>query len=81
MQELERRIPFIAYVDPLKPFALSQAAELSQLWQVPVIGLTIPELAKRRAQRNTAAKSHNKPPDMRSRPILASWQNDRGNSR
>jgi GntR family transcriptional regulator len=45
MQELERRAPFIAYVDPLKAFALSQAAELSQLWQVPIIGLTIPELA------------------------------------
>jgi GntR family transcriptional regulator len=45
MQELERRVPFIAYVDPLKAFALSQAAELSQLWQVPIIGLTIPELA------------------------------------
>jgi hypothetical protein len=44
MQELERRVPFIAYVDRLKPFALSKAAEISQLWQVPVIGLTIPEL-------------------------------------
>jgi GntR family transcriptional regulator len=45
MQELERRTPFIAYVDPLKTFALSQAAELSQLWQVPIVGLTIRELA------------------------------------
>jgi DNA-binding transcriptional regulator YhcF (GntR family) len=44
MQELERQAPFIAYVDPLKAFALSTAAELSQLWQVPVVGLTIPEL-------------------------------------
>ena len=44
MQELERRVPFIAYVDHLKPFAVSKAAEISQLWQVPVIGLTIPEL-------------------------------------
>jgi GntR family transcriptional regulator len=44
MQELERRVPLIAYVDHLKPFALSKAAEISQLWQVPVIGLTIPEL-------------------------------------
>ena len=44
MQELERRVPFIAYVDHLKPFAMSKAAEISQLWQVPVIGLTIPEL-------------------------------------
>jgi GntR family transcriptional regulator len=44
MQEIERRFPFIAYVDPLKPFALSRAAEISQLWQVPVAGLTIPEV-------------------------------------
>ena len=44
MQELERQAPFIAYVDPLKAFAVSQATELSQLWQVPVIGLTILEL-------------------------------------
>jgi GntR family transcriptional regulator len=44
MQELERKVPFIAYVDPLKAFALSKAAELSQLWQVPIIGLTIQEL-------------------------------------
>jgi GntR family transcriptional regulator len=46
MQELERRAPFIAFVDPLKTFAVSQAAELSQLWKVPVIGLTVPELKR-----------------------------------
>ena len=44
MQELERRAPFIAYVDPHKAIAASRAAEVSQLWQVPVIGLTILEL-------------------------------------
>jgi GntR family transcriptional regulator len=44
MQELERRDPFIAYVDPQKPFAMSTAEELSALWQVPVIGMTILEL-------------------------------------
>ena len=61
MQELERRAPFIAYVDPLKTFALSQAAELSQLWQVPVIGLTIPELksaARKGTQLRKALTSH-----------------------
>ena len=61
MQELERRAPFIAYVDPLKAFALSQAAELSQLWQVPVIGLTIPELesaARKGTQVRKALASH-----------------------
>jgi len=44
MQELERRAPFIAYVDSQKAIATTRAAEVSQLWQVPVIGLTIPEL-------------------------------------
>jgi DNA-binding transcriptional regulator YhcF (GntR family) len=44
MQELERRDPFIAYVDPQRPFAMSTAEELSELWQVPVIGLTVSEL-------------------------------------
>jgi DNA-binding transcriptional regulator YhcF (GntR family) len=44
MRELERRVPFIAYVDPQKTVALSRAAEVSQLWQVPVVGLTLREL-------------------------------------
>jgi DNA-binding transcriptional regulator YhcF (GntR family) len=44
MQELERRAPFIAYVDPQKPFAMSTAEELSALWLVPVIGMTVLEL-------------------------------------
>jgi GntR family transcriptional regulator len=61
MQQLERRIPFIAYVDPLKPFALSQADKLSQLWQVPVIGLTVLELqsaARKGTQLRKAITSH-----------------------
>jgi GntR family transcriptional regulator len=61
VQELERRVPFIAYVDPLKAFALSQAAELSQLWQVPVIGLTVLELksaARKRTQLRKVVTSH-----------------------
>jgi DNA-binding transcriptional regulator YhcF (GntR family) len=44
MRELERRFPFIAYVDPQKSVALSRAAEISQLWQVPMVGLTLREL-------------------------------------
>ena len=44
MRELERRFPFIAYVDPEKNVALSRAAEVSKLWQVPVVGLTLREL-------------------------------------
>ncbi len=61
MQELERRVPFIAYVDPQKTFALNKAAELSQLWQVPVIGLTIPELesaARKGTQPRKAITNH-----------------------
>jgi DNA-binding transcriptional regulator YhcF (GntR family) len=61
MQELEHRVPFIAYVDPLKSFALSKAAELSQLWQVPVIGLTVLELvsaARKGTQLRKALTSH-----------------------
>jgi DNA-binding transcriptional regulator YhcF (GntR family) len=52
MQELERRAPFIAYVDPQKAIATTKAAEVAQLWQVPVIGLTIPEL-KNAARKGT----------------------------
>jgi DNA-binding transcriptional regulator YhcF (GntR family) len=61
MQELERRAPFIAYVDPLKAFALSQAAELSQLWQVPVVGLTVQELegaVRKKTQLRKAITNH-----------------------
>jgi GntR family transcriptional regulator len=61
MQELERRAPFIAYVDPLKTFAVSQAAELSQLWQVPVVGLTVQELesaVRNKTQLRKAITSH-----------------------
>jgi DNA-binding transcriptional regulator YhcF (GntR family) len=61
MQEFESRVPFIAYVDPLKPFALSKAAELSQLWQVPVIGLTVLELqsaARKGTQLRKAITNH-----------------------
>lgn len=44
MQELESRAPFIAYVDSAKAFAMRRAEEVSRLWQVPVIGLTILDL-------------------------------------
>jgi DNA-binding transcriptional regulator YhcF (GntR family) len=44
MQEQESQAPLIAYVDPVKTIAMSRAEEVSKLWQVPVIGLTIREL-------------------------------------
>ncbi len=43
-QEEESHTPFIAYVDLKKEIAVERAAEISQVWQVPVIGLTAPEL-------------------------------------
>jgi GntR family transcriptional regulator len=43
-QEEERRSPFIAYLDAYKENAMEIAERISQLWQVPVVGLTIPEL-------------------------------------
>jgi GntR family transcriptional regulator len=61
MQELERRAPFIVYVDPKKAIATTKAAEVSQLWQVPVIGLTIPELknaARKGTQLRKALTTH-----------------------
>jgi hypothetical protein len=61
MQELERRVPFIAYVDPQKPFAMSTAEELSELWQVPVIGMTVLELksaARKGTQLRKVITSH-----------------------
>jgi DNA-binding transcriptional regulator YhcF (GntR family) len=61
MHELERRVPLIAYVDPQKTFALSKAAEVSQLWQVPVIGLTVLELesaARKGTQLRKALTNH-----------------------
>ena len=39
-QENERHTPFIAYVDDHEELAAQTAAEISQLWQVPVRGLT-----------------------------------------
>jgi DNA-binding transcriptional regulator YhcF (GntR family) len=40
----EYREPFIAYVDPDREIAVQRADQVSQLWQVSVIGLTISEL-------------------------------------
>ena len=42
-QEAESKTPFIAYVDLKKEIAVARAAEVSQVWQVPVVGLTVPE--------------------------------------
>lgn len=43
-QTAERDMPFIAYADSRKPVAERRAAEISGLWQVPVVGLSTSEL-------------------------------------
>ena len=46
MQEDERRSPFIAYVDPDKETALRRAEQVSGLWNVSVIGLSVDEFKR-----------------------------------
>jgi GntR family transcriptional regulator len=43
-QEYERNAPFILYVDTHEEFANQTADEISQLWQVPVLGVTLRSL-------------------------------------
>jgi DNA-binding transcriptional regulator YhcF (GntR family) len=43
-QEAERSEPFIAYVDSAEEVAERRAAEISSMWQIPVIDLTTTEL-------------------------------------
>lgn len=43
-QESERNLPLILYVDDHEEFAAQTAAEISQLWQVPVKGLAFRDL-------------------------------------
>jgi GntR family transcriptional regulator len=43
-QEYERNAPFIIYVDTHEEFARHTADEISQLWQVPVLGVALRNL-------------------------------------
>jgi GntR family transcriptional regulator len=43
-QEGERNAPFIMYVDTHEEFAAHTADEISQLWQVPVLGVALRDL-------------------------------------
>jgi len=43
-QETERSEPFIAFVDDVKEVAERRAEEISRLWQVSVIGMTVRQL-------------------------------------
>jgi hypothetical protein len=46
MRESERKAPFIAYVDPDKERAIRRAEQVSGLWNVPVIGLSIEDFKR-----------------------------------
>jgi GntR family transcriptional regulator len=50
-QQEEHKAPFIAYADDHEEIAMQRAAEISELWQVPVQGLTF------RALKTAAARS------------------------
>lgn len=43
-QETERSEPFIAFVDDVKEVAERRAGEISRLWQVPVVAMTVVKL-------------------------------------
>ncbi len=45
-QESERNVPFLLYVDRNNEMATQRASEISQLWQVPVLGVSYQELKK-----------------------------------
>ena len=43
-QEAEREEPFVAFIDDVKEIAERRAEQISSLWQVPVIGMTVLQL-------------------------------------
>jgi DNA-binding transcriptional regulator YhcF (GntR family) len=55
-QGIERNEPFLSYVTSRKEIAVERAAEISQLWQIPIIGLTPPELKRIVRKRCTLRK-------------------------
>jgi GntR family transcriptional regulator len=55
-QESERKSPLISYVDIHKEMAEQAAMEISQLWQVPVTGITFRELKTAHANGTTPPK-------------------------
>jgi hypothetical protein len=56
VQNDERNSSFIAYVDPVKEFALRRADQLSSLWQAPISGFSIDEFKRLPARGNTLRK-------------------------
>jgi DNA-binding transcriptional regulator YhcF (GntR family) len=55
-QEAEHKEPFIAFIDDVKEVAERRAAEISNLWQVPVIALTVPRLKAALQERSVPRK-------------------------
>jgi DNA-binding transcriptional regulator YhcF (GntR family) len=52
-QQNERKVPFITYVDDHEEIAARTAGEISELWQVPIKGLTFSELKTAIARRTS----------------------------
>jgi GntR family transcriptional regulator len=55
-QETEHTEPFIAFVDDVKEVAERRAAEISKLWQVPIIAMAVPQLKAALRERSVPRK-------------------------
>jgi DNA-binding transcriptional regulator YhcF (GntR family) len=55
-REAEHKEPFIAYVDEVKDVAEQRAEQISSLWQVPVIGMTVLQLKAALRKRSVPRK-------------------------
>ncbi len=55
-QEADREEPFIAFVDDNKDVAERRAGQISSLWQVPVIGMTVTQLKAALRKRSVPRK-------------------------
>jgi|WetSurSiteA1Bulk_404760.scaffolds.fasta_scaffold02967_3 GntR family transcriptional regulator len=55
-QEGEHKEPFIAFVDDVKEVAEQRAGQVSSLWQVPVIGMTVLQLKAALRKRSVPRK-------------------------
>jgi GntR family transcriptional regulator len=68
-QEAEHSEPFIAFIDEVKEVAERRAGEISSLWQVPVIGMTVSQLKAALRKRSVPRKvlaNHLRRDDIRS---------------
>jgi GntR family transcriptional regulator len=63
-QESERVEPFLVYLDMDQEIAEQTAAEISRLWQVPVMGMEFRDLATLRGQKNRPSQVSGEPFDV-----------------